>query len=289
MNLRPKRLKPEHFQEVQSALVEFYSSKPEEYGLMERPQMVYEDYAKFIWRVLPDKNASVLDLGSGSWRIPDTIASYGYSKVVGLDYFTEEELLKNLKHITRDNATLKRYEADRIPFEDNSFDLVSSLCVLEHIVFVDNFFSEIDRVLKPGGKVVILCPNWSGVNAYVNGFFHIIFHRDRFWQLETVLDAIAGIFRSFFWYFENLLSKKPHFIMIYPRMKDGKVDFRRSDDDAVHLCQPLSIKKFFKKLGYKVIFYNRWFGTTRYTYFFNFFFPSLATTNVLVFQKPHLL
>ncbi|XPV75576.1 MAG: glycosyltransferase [Desulfovibrio sp.] len=40
----------------------------------------------------------------------------------------------------------------RLPFEDGEFDLVIGCALLEHINDVDLFFSELNRVLKPGGK-----------------------------------------------------------------------------------------------------------------------------------------
>ncbi|MCX7909571.1 MAG: class I SAM-dependent methyltransferase [Ignavibacteria bacterium] len=284
--VRPKILKESNFKEISDALVEFYSCRPQEYGILERPQKVYEKYAEFISNIVKNKNSRILDLGSGSWRIPVEIGKFGFSEVVGLDYFSDKEFESYQKEITLPNVKLARYIASGvIPFNNETFDAISSLCVLEHIVYVEDFLNEIDRVLKPGGYVIIHCPNWSGINHFITAFFHIIFKRDRFWQLYTLTDCLSGIFRSIFWYLKNLFSKKPKFILIYPRMKNGKIDFERSDDDAVHLCQPLSIKKFFRQKGYKTIIYNRGYGTTKYTLIFNRIFPSLATTNVLVFQK----
>ena len=43
---------------------------------------------------------------------------------------------------------------DRIDFPDNYFDLVSMLAVIEHLPDVRNMLEEIQRVLKPGGKLV---------------------------------------------------------------------------------------------------------------------------------------
>lgn len=285
MKVSPQRLKEKDFDAIHRALMEFYIERPVNYGLLERPQSVYSDYANFIANIIKQKNRKILDIGSGTWRIPDSIAEYGFKEVVGLDYFSEEKILEYSAKLTNKNARLVSYQGDTIPFENEYFDAVSSLCVLEHIIFVDNFLKEIHRVLKPNGYVIILCPNWSGINVYITGLIHILTKKDRFWQLNNFFDAFSGIFRSLIWYFENLISKEPRFILIYPRMKNGKIDFERSDDDAVHLCQPLSIKKFFKKLNYEVIHYNRGFGSTKYTLIFNKIFPSLASTNVLVFQK----
>lgn len=46
-----------------------------------------------------------------------------------------------------------------IPFPDHHFDLVISNQVFEHVVELDEVLKEIDRVLKPGGKVLCLFPS----------------------------------------------------------------------------------------------------------------------------------
>jgi ubiquinone/menaquinone biosynthesis C-methylase UbiE len=49
-----------------------------------------------------------------------------------------------------------RTEAERLPFGDNSFDLVFGHAVLHHLPDLDASFSEFMRVLRPGG-VVVFC------------------------------------------------------------------------------------------------------------------------------------
>jgi SAM-dependent methyltransferase len=282
--MNPKRLPESDYYSVQQALIDFYNIRPDEYGLLERSQAVYEEYAKDINKIA-NKTSSVLDIGSGSWRIPDEIAKYGYPEVVGLDYFSPEKLQEYSKQIKNKNARLVSYQDSNIPFQNNSFDVISSLCVVEHIIYVNEFFNEVDRVLKPGGHLIISCPNWSSPLPMLTGLISTLFKKDRFWQIYKPIEAIIGVFRSLFWYLENLVSSSPKFIMIYPKMKDGKINFERSDDDAVHLCQPLSIKKFFKQKNYEIIQYNRGFGSTKFTFLFNWLFPSFASTNFLVFKK----
>ena len=48
---------------------------------------------------------------------------------------------------------------DPLPFEDNSFDLISCNHVLEHIFNTESVVRELCRVLKPGGLAVISVPN----------------------------------------------------------------------------------------------------------------------------------
>ncbi len=52
-----------------------------------------------------------------------------------------------------ERVTTKRVDAERIPFEDDSFDLVLGHAVLHHIPDLDQAFSEFHRVLRPGGAI----------------------------------------------------------------------------------------------------------------------------------------
>ena len=44
-------------------------------------------------------------------------------------------------------------DAERLPFDDNSFDLVLGHAVLHHLPDLDRAFSEFNRVLRPGGTL----------------------------------------------------------------------------------------------------------------------------------------
>lgn len=64
------------------------------------------------------------------------------------------------------------YDGTHIPFPDNSFDVVFSSNVLEHIPHVRAFQDEIRRVLKPNGIAVHLMPTaswriWSTLTHYL--------------------------------------------------------------------------------------------------------------------------
>lgn len=79
------------------------------------------------------------------------------------------DITENHLKLTALNATLRGVEVDlhevdatRLPFADNSIDCVYSFGVLHHIPEIDQVISEIYRVLKPGGRVMIaVYHKWS--------------------------------------------------------------------------------------------------------------------------------
>lgn len=95
----------------------------------------------------------VLNLGAGDgdgtrWGIRKGEAA----EIVGADI--DEGVKKNTQI---DRWVLM--EGDRLPFADQSFDLVFSDFVVEHVEKPDIFLSEVYRVLKPGGAYVFRTPN----------------------------------------------------------------------------------------------------------------------------------
>lgn len=283
--LRPKRLYEKDYDYVENALIEYYTNKPDTYGLEERNQEAYTNYAKFISETIKVENLDILDFGTGSWRIIDEFGKYNFKNIFGIDYFSDEKFTEYSAKIVKSNTKLIQAKSNILPFENESLDIVSSLCVIEHLVRIEDTLDEFDRVLRPGGFVVIACPNWSSITVPLSVLPFLIKTGQRYWQFESPIDAILGIFRSYKWYLEALFSSKPKFIRIFPRMKGDKVNFEKSDDDAVHLCQPLSFIKFFKNKNYEIVSYNDKAGTTPSTFKFNKMFPNHSTTNLLVFKK----
>jgi SAM-dependent methyltransferase len=59
---------------------------------------------------------------------------------------------------------IQRVTGTALPFPDNSFDIVVSFDVFEHIADSDAHLSEVRRVLRPGGSYLIQTPNkWANV------------------------------------------------------------------------------------------------------------------------------
>jgi SAM-dependent methyltransferase len=101
------------------------------------------------------KGFRVLDLGSG-------------------DQFLKNEFDKRgIIYFSRDIKDLD-FEKDKFDFEDNKFDLVLSLAVLEHLKNPDIFLSESRRVLKEGSFLFLSTPNWKySKNIFYDDVTHV--------------------------------------------------------------------------------------------------------------------
>lgn len=100
------------------------------------------------------RGLAVLDLGCGTGRHALWLAAAGAS-VTAVD-FSEGMLAEACR---KPNAAAVRFLAhdlhDPLPFADETFDLVVSGLVLEHLRELAPFFGEARRVLRPDGRAVM--------------------------------------------------------------------------------------------------------------------------------------
>ncbi|MGB6091400.1 MAG: class I SAM-dependent methyltransferase, partial [Candidatus Binataceae bacterium] len=78
------------------------------------------------------------------------------NNVVGMDFN-----FSKLRFLSRYRMPLVRGSAFALPFRDSSFDCVISSQVIEHIPFDEVLFSEMRRVLVPGGKLILGTPDYA--------------------------------------------------------------------------------------------------------------------------------
>lgn len=101
----------------------------------------------------------VLDLGAASGVIAEELAREGL-KVRGLEY--DAGLVskwQNQKHSP--DVEIVAGDGRKMPYGKDEFDGALALEVLEHISETDQVLSELARVIKPGGKLVIGVPTAS--------------------------------------------------------------------------------------------------------------------------------
>jgi SAM-dependent methyltransferase len=79
--------------------------------------------------------------------------------------------LLELNGITSPTSRLLPAYAEKLPFADNSFDLVFSIAVVEHVTNVEQTMREALRVVKPEGLVIMNVPNY---NSFREGHYNIL-------------------------------------------------------------------------------------------------------------------
>ena len=110
-----------------------------------------------------DPGCTVLDIGCGR-RAPNLLQLKGRARtLIGIDLVDFELEDAELLLVNADAC-------DMAPVPSGSVDLAYSRSVMEHIKNVRAAYSEINRVLKPGGKYIFLTPSawdYASIIAYL--------------------------------------------------------------------------------------------------------------------------
>ena len=124
----------------------------------------------------------VLDVGAGFGRHCFEVARQG-GRVVALDYAADEVVGTRATlgaMVAADEIPLDRYvgvlrgDGTTLPFADDTFDIVITSEVLEHIQNDVGAIAEMVRVLKPGGRFAGTVPTWfpEKINWMLSDEYH---------------------------------------------------------------------------------------------------------------------
>lgn len=137
------------------------------------------------------KDAKILDFGCGAGATVYALLDEGYSNVSGYDVLDYVEL--------RDPADRSRFHHTsrlelRLPFADNTFDLILSDQVFEHVLDQVTVFRELFRITRPGGHALHVIPaRYPPIEGHIFVPFASIFpHR---WWFK--LWALMGVRNEF--------------------------------------------------------------------------------------------
>jgi methionine biosynthesis protein MetW len=124
-----------------------------------------------VLRALPARaGGTLLDIGTYDGEFTQRVAErVGATAAVGLELIPQHVEQTRARGITVVEGDVE----DGLPFDDETFDVVSANQVIEHVRSTDRFLSELRRVLKPDGVACVSTNNlssWHNVVSLVLGF-----------------------------------------------------------------------------------------------------------------------
>ena len=146
---------------------------------------IIASFVEEICRHVTDRRPRILDVGCGTGANLIMLSNYGDAE--GVD--VSEDALAFCRERGLDKVRLGAGEA--LPYEDGTFDLVTALDVVEHMDDDLAGLSEMRRVLRPGGRVLLFVPTFMFLWGLQDDVSH---HRRRYRlsQLRRLLEQ-AGL------------------------------------------------------------------------------------------------
>ena len=130
------------------------------------------------------KTAKILDFGCGAGCTLRALRTLGYVNAFGYDVGDGRTLLG----ADRDHITVGTLLNLKLPYEDNSFDLVISDQVFEHVQDQVRVFEELLRITKPGGHGLHIIPaRYAPIEQHIFVPFGGVFQHHWWYKLWALL------------------------------------------------------------------------------------------------------
>ena len=132
----------------------------------------YSDYPKKLCAYLfqsfeLEEGMKLLEPGCGRGEFLNNFQDLGLD-VFGVDISPEAVAFENGLDVK-----LCDVENEKLPFDDNTFDVIYSKSFIEHLYYPEKYLEEAYRVLKSNGILLTLVPDWeSNYKIYYDDYTH---------------------------------------------------------------------------------------------------------------------
>ena len=138
-----------------------------------------------IWRKkaikkLKNNPKKILDIGTGTGDFAISAAKYTNAKIIGVD-LSENMMAIGKKKVHKkklnNRILFKKADAEKLPFKDDLFDVITAGFVIRNFENIEKGLSELYRVLKKNGDLLILepsLPSKKPLKQIYNFYFSII-------------------------------------------------------------------------------------------------------------------
>lgn len=154
--------------------------------LTDNGSIVYQlELEALLKAVKLNKDCKILDVGVGTGIFAAELEKRG-AKVIGID--PSDEMLSIAKQ--RGISEVIKGSGENLPFADEQFDIVLAFTSLEFSPDPQQFISEMHRVCKPQGQIVVaVLTKWSmyGIARFISRLFkNSIFRHTKFYTYHSL-------------------------------------------------------------------------------------------------------
>lgn len=168
------------------------------------PDVMEEHWARYKYAIQFVKDKKVLDVACGAGYGADLLSETAES-VIGGDISPETIAYCRLHY---PNPGFFVFDICDIPYLENSYDIIVSFETIEHIKDGRLFLSEIVRVLKEDGKLIISCP----LGGNCGNPYHLIYYQKGTFELvlKKYFDEVKMLYQRKGEFFEDSISPEYH-------------------------------------------------------------------------------
>jgi SAM-dependent methyltransferase len=143
---------------------------------------IIASFVEKICRELGRERPRILDVGCGTGANLELLAGFGEAE--GVDVSADALSFCRARGL----LNVRQGAAEKLPYEDGSFDLVTALDVVEHLDDDTAGLKEMRRVLRPGGRALLFVPAFM----FLWGVQDDISHHRRRYTLAGLREVVRG-------------------------------------------------------------------------------------------------
>jgi ubiquinone/menaquinone biosynthesis C-methylase UbiE len=137
-----------------------------------------------------DKTALDIGCGDGYWS---NYFAKSVKQLTGIDPYKQD--IEKAKQYAKPNTSFVTGTSEELQFENNYFDNIVSVCVFEHLYNDEKAFSEMHRVLKPGGVLAATVDslNVETISHEFKQWHNKISYCNQLYTVESITDKLTKV------------------------------------------------------------------------------------------------
>ena len=234
---------------IRQRMREFYETSETYKRLLDAHDEDYlRHYVELVIRNAPPQS-NILDLGCGN-GISARLLNQADFDVIGTDI--SPLFLEEARHWENPRLRYRVCDVMELPFESESFDVICSNELIEHLPDVETALTEMIRVVRKGGRIVLSGPNLCSPLIPLFDWLSLMSGKSGrpVWG-ETKQQALKQFIRNCRLHIrKRFFRKSPNFIYREP---DLQADAIGGDADSAYYASPIDLSQFFQLNGFTVV------------------------------------